>query len=810
MEYPLIDTGMDSPSFAPRMRNTESGAPYNPDAVPTGVDGILSGQPTRLPPTPKAPQPQDMQGVAFQLLAGMNPVLLGHAENVAKMANEKIRHGDILSHAARGIMPSERVQQIASVSSAPAPQVEDYDTQEAPMAPQGADFAPISPRDQQIAILNDYKRQRDGITLGESDPTAMNQAFDNVAGIMGNAPMAPQMQRPRLSDTEQLGSLIAGALGGGFEGAAQAQNAAFQGAGIRANRENQIAQQNFEAENSQWINKLRVAQQVANNQTNLYNQSENRNQRQVNNELRLLDGRIARTQQDIEDLDKQIQGFVDNTQKQVSEYTKLRGEMTDADMKHLLEVIDRQEKAQGLPKDYILERMMIAPVGWKSATVRNQERDDTFRDIKYKEDKVRIEALGKQKATKQNFDIAMGIYDRKLKELRNNGLVELNDINALSAERIRLSKEYGFNVNDFALPKVGMSWNRLAAENSQARQVDSGVMAQYWNQYEAITKAFDAESAVIKDVFDDAVKQRTELQSAFKKADEKFQESKSSSDAAALESARQAYSQYVATYQAAKQNHEARAQERGQMIQSLLDQKPTNNMFGGNPIQRGGSSSAPGKAASVRTSNPGAMWFGPLAKKWGATGKQNLNDGTGQGNNIAVFPNALNGFAAQFDLLNKNYTGKSLRQAITTWSGGNNVNEYLAHIQRETGMNPETFLSRELVAGEGGIQLVKAMAKHEAGGDYPVPEDVIRAAQPLGISGKPEGKQESTPSVIAGAGQTKNPRVKVVIDGKDNAPTPKPQPQVKPPGTPPNAGKGQVDKDGMVKGDKGRFKKRSQ
>jgi len=333
MEYPLIDTGMGD--------------------MPTAV-------PTMVPPTPKAPQPQDMQGVAFQLLAGMNPVLLGHAENVAKMANEKIRHGDILSHAARGIMPSERVQQIASVSSAPAPQIEDYNT---PMIPTGGEgsFAPISPREQLMSQLQELLYGRNDLALREADPTSMNQAFDNVAGIMGNAPTAPQMQRPRLSDTEQLGSLIAGALGGGFEGAAQAQSAAFQGAGIRANRENQIAQQNFEAENSQWINKLRTAQQIANNQANVFNQAENRNQRQFSNELRLQDGRIARTQQDIEDLDKQIQGFVDNTQKQVSEYTKLRGEMTDADMKHLLEIIDGSLLPSGIRSGTILSARTSTP-----------------------------------------------------------------------------------------------------------------------------------------------------------------------------------------------------------------------------------------------------------------------------------------------------------------------------------------------------------------------------------------------------------------------------------------------------------------
>jgi hypothetical protein len=427
MEYPLIDTGMGD--------------------MPTAV-------PTMVPPTPKAPQPQDMQGVAFQLLAGMNPVLLGHAENVAKMANEKIRHGDILSHAARGIMPSERVQQIASVSSAPAPQIEDYDT---PMIPSGGEgsFAPISPREQLMSQLQELLYGRNDLALKEADPTGMNQAFDNVAGIMGNAPMAPQMQRPRLSDTEQLGSLIAGALGGGFEGAAQAQSAAFQGAGVRANRENQIAQQNFEAENSQWINKLRTAQQIANNQANVFNQAENRNQRQFSNELRLQDGRIARTQQDIEDLDKQIQGFVDNTQKQVSEYTKLRGEMTDADMSHLLKIIDRQEKAQGLPKDYILERMMIAPVGWKSASQRNAEADDTRqnnRDIQIKQT--------------QTWRNAKALFDMRLKTVNMSGQVTEADRQAL----LPIARQLLPESPESLLPMVGEDWRKIQGQERLTEQ----------------------------------------------------------------------------------------------------------------------------------------------------------------------------------------------------------------------------------------------------------------------------------------------------------------------------------------------------
>jgi hypothetical protein len=396
MEYPLIDTGMGD---MPTAVSTNPSERFDPEGY-------------------KAISAQDFDAGAYKLLAGMNPVLLGHAEAVSEAANNRIREVDLIRSASQGVKPLDRIRQLQKAQA-------------------------------------DAELERSLITQQESDPTAMNQAFDNVAGIMGNAPMAPQMQRPRLSDTEQLGSLIAGALGGGFEGAAQAQSAAFQGAGIRANRENQIAQQNFEAENSQWINKLRTAQQIANNQANVFNQAENRNQRQFSNELRLQDGRIARTQQDIEDLDKQIQGFVDNTQKQVSEYTKLRGEMTDADMKHLTDIIDRQEKAQGLPKDYILERMMIAPVGWKSASQRNAEADDTRqnnRDIQIKQT--------------QTWRNAKALFDMRLKTVNMSGQVTEADRQAL----LPIARQLLPESPESLLPMVGEDWRKIQGQERLTEQ----------------------------------------------------------------------------------------------------------------------------------------------------------------------------------------------------------------------------------------------------------------------------------------------------------------------------------------------------
>ncbi len=101
------------------------------------------------------------------------------------------------------------------------------------------------------------------------------------------------------------------------------------------------------------------------------------------------------------------------------------------------------------------------------------------------------------------------------------------------------------------------------------------------------------------------------------------------------------------------------------------------------------------------------------------------------------------------------------------WSGGNNPNEYLEHIRRETGFNEKTFLSREFLASENGVRLVKAMAKHEAGRAYPVSDDVIRTAQVMVMANKPGGMPAPTP------GQ-KNPKPKTATRRDQNPAPPAP------------------------------------
>lgn len=144
------------------------------------------------------------------------------------------------------------------------------------------------------------------------------------------------------------------------------------------------------------------------------------------------------------------------------------------------------------------------------------------------------------------------------------------------------------------------------------------------------------------------------------------------------------------------------------------------------PRQASSASPASSGVASVRNNNPGAQWPGPVANRFGATGSQTI----GGGNKIATFPDPISGAAAEFALLEKNYSGMPLGSAITKWSGGNSAPAYAQHIMQATGLPPNTVITPQLLRSPQGVALAKAMADWEAGGRSPLgPQDWTRAQQ---------------------------------------------------------------------------------
>lgn len=178
--------------------------------------------------------------------------------------------------------------------------------------------------------------------------------------------------------------------------------------------------------------------------------------------------------------------------------------------------------------------------------------------------------------------------------------------------------------------------------------------------------------------------------------------------------------------------------------------------------------------ASIRYKNPGAMWGSALAKKWGASPHAvTLNDGKGQGNNIAVFPTYVAGICAQLDLWrsSKNYKNKRFADAIAIWSGHNEVESYIRFVQaRVPGMSRDTIMDDAFWRSPKGVAFLKAQAWHEAGKQYPAPDDDWLEAQRIVMGGEvpkptPTPKPDPTPEPTP-----------VIPPPPDVEPTPEPEP----------------------------------
>lgn len=153
--------------------------------------------------------------------------------------------------------------------------------------------------------------------------------------------------------------------------------------------------------------------------------------------------------------------------------------------------------------------------------------------------------------------------------------------------------------------------------------------------------------------------------------------------------------------------------------------------------------------ASVRHRNPGAQWPGPVASRWGSTGFEVLNDG--QGNKIATFPTWEQGAAAHLDLLRSKYQGMKLDEAINKWSGGNNADDYMTRVARETGLAPNAVISDDLLRSPEGLALVKSMAGHEKGPDgQGVPDDAWNKAFAMVYGGEAPPAAPASGGMLAG------------------------------------------------------------
>jgi len=124
--------------------------------------------------------------------------------------------------------------------------------------------------------------------------------------------------------------------------------------------------------------------------------------------------------------------------------------------------------------------------------------------------------------------------------------------------------------------------------------------------------------------------------------------------------------------------------------------------------------------ASIRNRNPGAMYPGPSAKKFGATTFETLRSRDGV-HKIATFPTDHHGAAAMFDLLAARYTGMPIEAAIKKWCGGFYASTYIKVLEAKGGVSASDPLTLAMIRDpQTAIPLARAMAWQEAGKDYPL------------------------------------------------------------------------------------------
>lgn len=199
--------------------------------------------------------------------------------------------------------------------------------------------------------------------------------------------------------------------------------------------------------------------------------------------------------------------------------------------------------------------------------------------------------------------------------------------------------------------------------------------------------------------------------------------------------------------------------------------------------------------ASIRNKNPGAMEPGPSSKKFGSTTYETLQwtyKGKPATNKCATFPTSHHGAAAMFDLLHRRYTGKTVEAAVATWCGGYYAPAYAKALQANGGVKASDILTKTLVADPVfAVPLCKAMARIEAGQDFPLTDEEWCEAHAMAFGGavapefSPDNDVPSPGPVARRTAMVKDAAPKVTIGGSvaaattyvasNGLPTPPPQ-----------------------------------
>ncbi len=205
---------------------------------------------------------KQMQAVA---LAGTLPNLyVGMHTGVANKINQSINEGIITKYALNGVAPVDAIQQ-------------ELQTQEDLAKTTDEAVKNLSKADAELKAEQDKAKQIEQLILGAKYVAPSSQSYiqsiDQLAEMQKNAPVAPTLEQPELTTTDQALIFLAGLIGGNQQ-VPQAVQGAVAGAQQRAALANQMKTQRFNQEQQNYNRQLQAQQTIVGKEAQVFNQAQ--------------------------------------------------------------------------------------------------------------------------------------------------------------------------------------------------------------------------------------------------------------------------------------------------------------------------------------------------------------------------------------------------------------------------------------------------------------------------------------------------------------------------------------------------------
>ena len=368
---------------------------------------------------------------AMRIVGNQNKTFIGIMNGLAEQNNRRIEEGFLTQSAMNGLKPLEatqaKVQETIDFANATDEAVKN-----------------LSKADAELKAEQDKAKQIEQLILGTKYVAPSDQAYiqsiDQLAQMQKNAPVAPTLEQPELTTTDQALIFLAGLIGGNQQ-VPQAVQGAITGAQQRAALANQMKTQRFNQEQQNYNRQLQAQQTIVGKEAQVFNQAQQIAGMNYRTELSNLsrreiaqDREVAkmRTQLDTvkqKDYDRIIKAYKDMAGRQ-TEYTPENVKAVEAAKAYLI-------KQLGLPEESVNATLPSVIAGQKTLKGKVME-------AKQKNDDARNQ-IAQSKFTLFQINNVVDMVNTFLKQNTIDGVLtptEANNLNAMyDARAAELEKQ---------------------------------------------------------------------------------------------------------------------------------------------------------------------------------------------------------------------------------------------------------------------------------------------------------------------------------------------------------------------------------